>query len=145
MENFKIDLFLKENKEASFPDFEKLSDKKCLQIKQKAFQKLQLDELSNVIELLNLIRKKSTLIPDLNADSEIFNLQKLINILPISKPDFVNINWYRFDDIDRFKIETLSDHFKYIWYPGPDDIEIFPDDLSWIILIDATGSIFIYK
>lgn len=37
----------------------------------------------------------------------------------------------------RFK--DLTEHFDYIWYPGPDDIEIFDDSLSWILSVDHGG------
>ena len=146
MENFKIDLFIKENKGKSFPEFEKLSENECLLLKQALFKKLQLNVFDNdVIELLNLLRKTSIIVPNINADSESFNLQEIINTIITSEVNYVNVNWYQFNDIDRFKVKDLNDYFKYIWYPGPDDIEIFPNDLSWMILIDATGSVFIYK
>ena len=81
----------------------------------------------------------------MNADSENFNLEDIISTIATLEVNYVNVNWYQFDDIDRFKAKDLNDYFKYIWYPGPDDIEIFPNDLSWMISIDATGAVFIYK
>jgi hypothetical protein len=37
MENFKIDSFLKENTENIFPNFEKLSQEKCLALKKTVY------------------------------------------------------------------------------------------------------------
>ena len=114
MEDFKIDIFSEENKGKSFPEFKSLSEKQCLQIKSAFFEKSKLDESITVIGLLDWLRSSATLIPDLNADTEIFNLLEIIRSVSTSKPDYVNINWYQFDDIDKFKIEDLSNYFKYI-------------------------------
>jgi len=142
MEKFKINIFKAENKNRSFPHFQKESKKTCTLFKSFFSKKTGLNENeTDSIKILKCIRTKSKLLPEINAESEDFNFKLLINKLALFEPQNININWNRFDNIDKLKLIDFSNYFKYIWYPGPDDIEVFPDDVSWIISIDATGHI----
>lgn len=144
MEKFKIEIFEIENKNTPFPYFQKVSKKHSALFKLKFSEKagLNTDEIDN-IKILEIIREKSKLIPDINTESNEFNFLLLINKLQISEPEYVNINWDKFEDIDKFKLKDFSNNLKFIWYAGPDDIEVFPDDVSWIISIDAMGNVYI--
>jgi len=143
MENFKIDIFQRENNGLQFPEFNRVEKKNCTLFKLKFYKKLGLDmDVHDSLKILKLIREKSKLLPNVNAESNDFSFKFLINKLQFSTPEFINVNWNRFEDIDEFKLEDFSNNLKYIWYAGPDDIEIFPNDVSWIISIDATGSIY---
>lgn len=82
---------------------------------------------------------KSTL--STNAESNIFSLTELISSLNIVARDFVYVNWYRFDRIDKIKLTDLCENFEYIWYPGSDDIEVFDDSLEWMISISHGGQV----
>jgi len=143
MENFKIDIFKSENINKSFPDFQKQSPETCAIFKNLVSKKIGLIETDSLL-ILKHLRDKSQPLLDINAETADFDFIKLINKFELYKPKHVNINWYHFDDIDQFKLVDFNTNFEYIWYPGPDEIEIFPDDISWIISIDATGSIYLF-
>ena len=141
MESFKIDIFKSENNYKSFPDFEKQSNMKCFLYREKFIDILKLGNRQiDDVEILKLVRDRSKFLADKNADSVSFNLLDLLDELQIPSTEFIYINWFRFNSIDRFKLTDLSENLKYIWYPGPDDIEIFPEDVSWIISIIGTHS-----
>jgi hypothetical protein len=38
-------------------------------------------------------------------------------------------------------LEDLSRYFDDIFYPGPDDIELFDETLKWFMLVDHEGAI----
>lgn len=42
----------------------------------------------------------------------------------------VYINWYRYDQVDEMAFVDLDKCFADIWYPGPDDIDIFDSEFS---------------
>lgn len=142
MEEFKIDYFKERNASKEFPEFEDLSDRECAVIKQLVQKKIS---VMDDIELVKYIRGNSKLIQGVNANSENFNFQKLLTDLNIDIPKDVFVNWFRFDKIDKFHFKDLNTCFEYIWYPGPDDIEIFTEQIDWIISIDESGLIFLYK
>lgn len=146
MEKFKIDIFNNNNNNKSFPFFEIVTEEGCNIIETSVLKKLHFIDNDHVtpIEILKYIREKSKLLLNINAQSGDFNFEQLINNLLIEKPDYININWNDFENIDRFKFNDFSNYFSDIWYAGPDDIELFPDDISWIICIDAIGDIFLY-
>lgn len=144
MEKFKIDIFESENKNVHFPSFQRVSKKDCAFFKLKFAEKAGLNgDENDSVKILKLIRDKSELLPNINSESNDFNFKLLINKLQILEPENININWNRFEDIDKFNFNDFSNNLRYIWYAGPDDIEIFPNDVSWIISIDATGSVYI--
>lgn len=51
------------------------------------------------------------------------------------------INWRGFEDIDRLETKALAKYFDDIWYPGPDEIDIWDASYEWIMSIDADGGI----
>jgi hypothetical protein len=135
-----------ENKIELFPHFQKVLPQVCSIYKSKVSVKLGFSENeSDSIKILKFLREKSVPLYNINAELDSFNFKLLISELKISEPKFININWNNFEDIDKFKLIDFSNNLKYIWYAGPDDIEVFPDDLSWVISIDAIGDIYLYR
>lgn len=142
MEKFKVDHFKEENVGKMFPEYKSLSTSDCEAIKQNIQKKTTLLEK---VELVKWIRINSVLIEGVDADSVDFNFKSILQDLQIDIPDTVFINWHQFDEIDEFDFEDFNTYFKYIWYPGPDDIEIFTKKADWIISIDESGSLYMYK
>ncbi len=63
----------------------------------------------------------------------------MVHSLDLEPQEEVYINWDDFTTIVRMRFKDLTEHFHYVWYPGPDDIEIFDDSLSWILSVDHGG------
>jgi len=146
MEEFKIEHYNKVNKEKPFPKFSSLEATECLLIKERILIKIQnKTSFKTDVELMISLRENSTSIPDFNASTAGFNLREVFEKYQILVPEEIYINWYRFDKIDRFKFADLNNNFGFIWYPGVDDIDMFSEELNWIISIDDSGFIYLFK
>jgi len=140
MEGFKIEHFNKDNPSIKFPKFSALSPKKADKIYQKLSVKLGKDILPQKI-IVKKIFQLGVLIEGINADEDDFVLKKVFDSIGIIPLENVYINWYHFDDIDEIRFSDLDRYFDHIWYPGPDDIDIFDQSFSWILSISHDGSI----
>jgi hypothetical protein len=80
-------------------------------------------------------------VAEMNAASKEFSLVEVLRSLGIRRNRDVFINWKRFECIDRIALEDLSRYFDDIFYPGPDDIELFDETLKWFMLVDHEGAI----
>ena len=57
----------------------------------------------------------------------------------------VYVNWDDFATIHRVRFADLAENFDYLWYPGPDDVDIFDESLSWVLSVDHGGYIRVWK
>jgi hypothetical protein len=74
-----------------------------------------------------------------NANSEGFDLAALVDLLKLESREEIYINWDDLTTIDPMRFKDLTEHFDSVWYPGPDDTEIFDASLSWILSVDHEG------
>jgi hypothetical protein len=74
-----------------------------------------------------------------NAEEEDFDLRKMFESLNIRPNEKVYLDWDEKRGVDEFYFEDLSKYFDDIWYPGPDDIEIFDSTFSWVFSILHEG------
>jgi hypothetical protein len=75
----------------------------------------------DVLTLVWYIRKLSRPIDGVDAQSEDFDLGNLLLTLP-----FARIGGFTSTSIG-MALSDLNRDFHYIWYPGPDDINLFDD------------------
>lgn len=140
MEEFKIEIFRKENPARQFPEYKTLSPEKCDEILRKLIKVFGLENTDR-LEIINELNKKYKPANFQNAEVDNFKLRELFQGLQIKPLDSVFINWYRFDRIDSFNFQDLHENFDYIWYPGPDDIEIFDESFNWMVHVSDDGDI----
>ena len=144
MEQFKLDNFYKEY-HFNFPDYSHLKNNECIKILEKIVKIFSFNENLSSLEILQLLHEKMLNVKNFNAEDEAFKFSSLLKELQITPKENVYINWYRFDDIDYIKYEHVAKYFEEIWYPGPDDIEIFDDTYEWFISIDHDGYVKYFK
>jgi hypothetical protein len=141
METFKIENFQRDNPGRSFPRFEHLSPSQCQEFRNAAANTVGLDPHVDSLTLIRTMAMNATPVADVNAEQDGFDLSALVIGLGISFGREVFINWHRFDDIDQMSLQDLSTHFDAIWYPGPDDVEIFDSSVSWFLLVSHDGAV----
>ncbi|MEX0599721.1 MAG: hypothetical protein WD205_03690, partial [Rhodothermales bacterium] len=93
--------------------------------------------------LVTAVRAASAVLGEYDAnavDLRISDILKECGIHPATK---VYVNWDRFEEVDRMALDDLDDFFHYIWYPSSDDIDVFDDDLEWILSVTHGGSVMI--
>ena len=140
MEPFKIEYFREGHPGVELPWFQTLSGPEALEISNRLTSKLGFRESPiNPLQLVETVYSKSVFVEGLNAEKDGFSLASVFEKVGVSTPEFILINWYRFDRITRMKSANVIQYFDDVWYPGPDDIDLFPESLEWILLVDHAG------
>ena len=145
MDQVKIDNFNKGNPEWDFPRYVTLGNKACSNIRSLLRKRLKLASSSGNLALVNEVNLQSEIFSEVRSDDGNFNLKQTLNSLEIKLPKRILINWYRYDDIDEMRFEDLASYFDDIWYPAVDDIDIFDDELKWILSISYSGEMKILR
>lgn len=140
MEEFKIEIFLKENPGRCFPEYKTLSKGECDEILRKIVKAFRLKNAYG-FEVLSELNMEYKISNSHNAIDDKFNLTNFFQWLAIEPFESVYVNWHRFDRINSFKFNDLNDNFDYIWYPSSDDIEIFDESFKWMVFIAHGGDI----
>jgi hypothetical protein len=139
MDKFKIDLFESEYK-MSFPEYKTLTQPKCQRIVDKISKKYSLNTstIEKELSLKQVFYEKSN-------GAENFKLIEILSDLKIKPMKKIFINWFGFEKIDMFNIEDVDKYFDSIWFPGPDDIDLFDETLNWILAVRHDGCISVIK
>jgi len=145
MKNFKLDNFIKDHAESVFPNYFSLDDVSAMEIASEIGRKINFNTQHDGLSLVIALDSLSEICPGVNARNENFNLINFISDANISSNEELFVNWYRYDDIDKFNLCDLDKYFDYIWYPDVDDIDIFDSSFDWIISITHTGQVKILK
>ncbi|RBH52727.1 MULTISPECIES: hypothetical protein [Pseudomonas] len=74
-----------------------------------------------------------------NAAEKDFMLDECFRYFGVCPKERVYVNWRCFDELDRLLAVDLVSDFSSIWYPESDDIEIFDEELSWMVAIAHDG------
>jgi hypothetical protein len=139
MERFKIEHFRREHPGTAFPWFRPLSTDEATNIKTRIRGLLASD--TDDLNLTRLVAAISVPLPGVSAEEPGFCLARQIQLRGVRPEPLVFINWYRYDEIDEMRLDELSKHLAYVWYPKADDIEVFDDSLQWMLTIAHTGEV----
>lgn len=137
MEDFKKELFKKEYKKG-FPYYFELGKEDCVEIKKRIIDKFKFKNEN----FENCLRENQFLLDYTNAEDDNFDFLSLLNNLNLKKEEYILINWISFENIDKFSINDFYKYFKDIWFPISDDIDVFNENLDWIISIRHDGAIY---
>lgn len=141
MKKFKLEHFIKDNPESVFPNYFSLDAGAATEIRRELAAKVNSNSQLADLSLVMTIDSLGQLCSGINAQNENFSLSKFLSRAGLNNIGDVFVNWYRYDDIDKFNLYELDKYFDYIWYPDADDIDIFDESLSWIVSISHTGQI----
>jgi len=144
MEEFKIDIFKHENPGATFPEFRTLSEAECRNLSRRISASVGSPSSSGLQLVLEVARRAPVHLGRVPA-SETLDIRKVLETHGFACAETVYVNWYRFDVIDAIAEVDLSTHFADIWYPGPDDIDVFDDSFRWIITVVHDGEVRLVK
>ncbi|OGP14081.1 MAG: hypothetical protein A2052_00765 [Deltaproteobacteria bacterium GWA2_54_12] len=146
MDKFKIEIFERENPLKRFPSFRPLSADEQRVIALKISGKLGIGMQDNLSIIAKAIIQQGIPIKDFNAQDENFTLLQLLSSLNIKPENNVFIDWwFKYGDMDEIAFADLNEYFTEMWFPGPDDIDIFDSTFDWIIHIDHEGYISLIK
>jgi hypothetical protein len=141
MEQVKIENFRREHPGTAFPWFRPLSPDEASNIKTRIRGLLTPDSGTDDLTLTRLVAAISVPLPGVSAEEPGFCLERQLQLRGVRPAPLVFINWYRYDEIDEMRLDELSKHLLYIWYPKTDDIEVFDNSLQWMLTIAHTGEV----
>lgn len=139
MDDFKVELFESEYN-ISFPFYKSIEGAKCEVLIKTISQKYNIN-VSNLEEGLMLMQ---SFYEDSDALDE-FKLMNTLTKLEIKPLINVFVNWCQFKNIDEFNLNDLDKYFYDIWFSGADDIDIFDENLNWILSIRHDGCVTFIK
>lgn len=141
MDTFKIDLFREAHPGTSFPAFETLREDACRRIREAIAERVGVPGNADPILLLRRIGEVITPVPGGDPEAPDFNLRSTLEQAGIHAQGTIFINWYRFDQIDKMKLEDLSHYFDDIGGTSADDFEVFDETLDWIARVTHYGTV----
>jgi len=141
MEHIKIDNFIQENPNIDFPSFESLDNKSCESIRLMLLERLKLDSSISDLLLVKAVDDFGEIYDASECNKDALDLKEVLLSLGETCPEYVYINWYRYDDIDKMKFSDLVNYFDDIWYPDVDDIDVFDESLNWVLSITHYGQV----
>jgi hypothetical protein len=141
MELFKIEHFQHDHPGLPFPHWEPVTQARCRILKAHIAERIGMKSDADSLAVLKRVNEMASLFSRFNCDGSPPDLLPVLENLKIKPPEFVYINWYRFDNIDKMAFLDLNRNLDSIWYPVADDIEIFDDSLDWFVCISHYGTI----
>ncbi len=139
MQEFKIMHFKNEYPDKVFPEYYSLKKADLSDLQKNLFEKFLLNQNNDLLKLVEKINTIALIVDGVSSSDDSFSLLDLLRDHNIQPNSCVYLNWYRYDDVDRFKVNDLEKHFNDIWYPSADDIDIFDETFSWILSIRHDG------
>jgi hypothetical protein len=140
MDRFKIEHFQRDNPGCVFPAFSTLGAAETRALRERLKAQCGLPGNASDLELTRSIALTATTLPHADPQEPDFDVADLLRQLNINPGKEVFINWHRFDIVDRMQFNDLVSHFSDIWYPGADDIELFDDSCSWVLVVPHSGT-----
>lgn len=118
-----------------FPEVRELDGFEVKTLRDRLVEKLCLPPNVDGLEVVTLFDRVQRYAATLSQEEPGFDLMAAGHSLGIKWPKSLYLNWYRFDAVERMSTSDIARYFDYIWYPGPDDLDLFDDSLSWIVTV----------
>jgi hypothetical protein len=126
---------------AAFPAFETVNAIPAKRLRAQIAKKFGLSTASDPLAMVRELGARGLVREGVNARDAGFEVGEVLSEAGIAARDYVYLNWYRFDDIDRLRLRDFDARFENIWYPGSDDLDVFDDSLTWMLSIAQHGAV----
>ena len=141
MDGFKIELFEKEKGKA-FPQFYALDKEECGVLYRRFCSKMQIP--GQKMPVFDYFERKGAFVEKFNALQDGFNVSELFACLKVTA-DIIYVCWDNFETIDRMSLQDFSRHFDDIWFPAADNVIVFPQEMSFMVMIRHDGAAYFYR
>jgi hypothetical protein len=100
-------------------------------------QRLDLEAESSWQKILKCLSDRAKRVESVDAEADdAFDLRSLVATLQVTAAEHVYLSWDPLrGEVDDIAFADLARYFAWIWYPASDDIEIFDESFSWLLLI----------
>ena len=134
----KIKYFKESYPERQFPTIRELGKEETRLIRHRLADHFVLSSVDPLAMVMEIDRRQEVL-KEYNAEEKGFRLSPILSKLNVPIQKNVYLNWYRYDVVDEMAFTDLDTYFDDIWYPGPDDVDIFDSSFGWILSIQHEG------
>lgn len=141
MHEVKIANFQKEHPGREFPPYRALRAEEAIHVRMRIAALVGVPPDSDPLSLTERLAGAMSEWTEHNAEDKGFELRAVCESLRVQPLQHVYINWGRFDDVNSMEYRDLVDYFDFIWYPGPDEIEVFDSTFAWVVSVDHDGHI----
>ena len=138
MEHSKIVNFKRNYPDKEFPSFRSLDESEVRRIRQCLAAQLGLSTI-DPLTLVTEVDRRQEQLKGYDAERGNLCLSSILSHLNITPQKHVYLNWYRYDKVDEMAFADIDAYFDDIWYPGPDDLDIFDSSCNWILTITHDG------
>lgn len=135
--------FLRDHPDGQFPQYDSLPQASARALRDRIGARIGLQPIDDALVFAHTLAARQRRVPGVGANAEdlSFDLLEILSRLSIAPADAVYVNWDDFDHVDRLKMRDLARYFSYLWYPGPDAIDIFDESCAWVVSIDPDGEV----
>jgi hypothetical protein len=135
--------FLRDHPGGNFPVYEPVPPDTALSLRGQIGARLGLDAKDDSVVFAHTLSTRATAIAGVGAraDDKSFDLLEVFGRLGIAPLDHVYVNWRVFRDVDRLATHDFAKFFSYLWYPGPDAIDIVDQSCEWVVSVDPDGNV----
>lgn len=141
MDKLKIENYAKTYPGVPFPTFESLDAVSAERLRDRISEKFGLTTGTDQLAMVKEIDARGLTLEGVDARNDGFNVSAILQAVGIVPSEYVYLNWYRLDDIDRLRLSDLDGWVEDIWYPGSDDLDVFDDSLTWMLSIAHHGAV----
>ncbi len=110
MEMFKIEHFKTAYPNIEFPEFYSLDDADLPRLQNRLFDKLNIKD-RDLLKLTKTLNSLASIISAVNAENEGFYLSSVFSHENIRPNEWVYLNWYRYDQVDKIRFSDLEKYF----------------------------------
>ena len=145
MDRFKQDNFQRIHAGKVFPKVEPMEQSVCEEVRKQVAVHLGGNPTQTGTELVREIVEEAVPIPGLDANSDDFQILRVLDGLGFRHTEHVFLNWGQFDELDRIGLRDLSEHFNDLWYPHSDDLEVIDLESGWILSVRHDGVVSVLR
>lgn len=116
----------------------RLTEQECEQIRHSLFLKYRVTSDKELF-LRIIDRTNNSEVVETITDNTL--IERVFSSTGIVPNRHIYLVWGSLDNIDTMPFDDFCKYFDDIWYPSSDDIGVFDDSLSWLILITHYGAI----
>jgi hypothetical protein len=106
-------------------------------------QCLDLEAESGWQKILKCLSDRAKRVESVDAEADdAFDLRSVVTWSVATTAEHVYLSWDPLrGEVDDIAFADLARYFAWIWYPASDDIQIFDEPFSWLLLIGHEGDV----
>lgn len=141
MEVFKVENYEREHGQGTFPAYRRLGSQSSQEVRRQLAGALGIAPTSSGTEVVRAVWDRSQPVEGADAENEDFDLCLVLDRLGLACTDKLYLNWHHYEDVDEMCAADVTAHFTDIWYPSSDDIDIFDQNMLWVVSITHYGAV----